>query len=252
VAVGALNFLEVAAGAAVIAGAGLQSATGFGFNLIASPLLFAALEPEQALGLSVALNVEVNLLTLVSERRRPEPLTGDAAALLAWSIPGLPAGVYVLRTLDTVALQVLVSAGVVATLLARWAGTRREAGSGRRWWTTALAGLATGSLASSTNTTGPPLVLYLTGRGIHPQRVRDTLTVCFIGVGPLTAVTLWATGTSGAVPEAAAVAALVPAVAVGHLAGRPIFARLADGRYEAAVTAVLLASVVIGLIAALT
>ena len=47
-------------------------------------------------------------------------------------------------------------------------------------------------------------------------------------------------------------AVLVPVVVAGHLAGRPLFAALVrSGRYEAVLTAVLLASVAGGLVAAL-
>ena len=52
----------------------LQAATGFGFSLVAAPLLFAAIEPEPAVVLLLVLGLEVNLLTLATERRRPRPL----------------------------------------------------------------------------------------------------------------------------------------------------------------------------------
>jgi hypothetical protein len=75
---------------------------------------------------------------------------------------------------------------------------------------------------------------------------------CFIGLSLLAIVVLAATGTDGAVPSAAALAALVPLVAVGQVLGRPLFARLAAGHYELALTITLLASATLGLIAALT
>jgi hypothetical protein len=81
-----------------------------------------------------------------------------------------------------------------------------------------------------------------------PARLRDTLTVCFLALGPIGAVALVITGTAKAWPDPLVLAALVPVVALGHVAGRPVFARLAGGgRYEPVLTAVLLCSVVIGL-----
>jgi uncharacterized protein len=76
------------AAAAIAAGAALQSATGFGFSLIAAPLVFAAVGPPEAIGLLIVLGLEVNLLTLLTERRRPRPLARDAALMLAWALPG--------------------------------------------------------------------------------------------------------------------------------------------------------------------
>ena len=85
--------LEIAAGLAVLAGAALQSATGFGFALVSAPLVFAAAEPEQAVGLLILVGLIVNLMTLGTEGRRPQPLVRDSVIILAWGIPGVAVGV---------------------------------------------------------------------------------------------------------------------------------------------------------------
>ena len=54
--------LEIAAGAAVLAGAVLQSAVGFGFALVSAPLLFAAFGPAPAVGLLDVLALVVNVV----------------------------------------------------------------------------------------------------------------------------------------------------------------------------------------------
>nr|MBA3328884.1 sulfite exporter TauE/SafE family protein [Solirubrobacterales bacterium] len=80
------------AAGAVFIGAGLQSATGFGFALVSAPLLFAVLGPKPAVSAAIVLGLEVNLLTLASERRVPAVLHGEAARLVAWAVPGLAVG----------------------------------------------------------------------------------------------------------------------------------------------------------------
>jgi uncharacterized membrane protein YfcA len=240
--------MPLVAAAAVAAGAALQSATGFGFSIVAAPLVFAVVEPEEAVGLLILLSALVNVLTLVSERRRPRPAWRECAVVLACAVPGAVAGVAALRALDPVALQVAVSVGVVATLLARKLAQHRTTPA----WAAPFAGLAAGALTTSTTTAGPPLIVYLLGRRLDPAAVRDTLPVCFLGLGVVGVIALWLTGTSRAVPDAGLVALLVPVVAAGHLAGRPLFAALVrGGRYEAVLTAVLVASVGAGLAAAL-
>jgi uncharacterized membrane protein YfcA len=237
--------MPLAAAAAVAAGAALQSATGFGFSIVAAPLVFAAVEPEQAVGLLIVLGSLVNALTLASERRRPRPVWRECGVVLAFALPGAVAGVAILRALDPVALQVAVSAGVVATLLARRVA-RTTPG-----WAGPVAGLAAGALTTSTTTAGPPLIAYLLGRRLEPERVRDTLPVCFLGLSVVGVVALLVTGTSGAVPDLGLLALLVPVVAAGHLAGRPLFRALVrSGRYEPVLTGVLIASVGTGLVAA--
>src|SRR5919198_243270 len=141
--------LLIAAGVAVAAGAALQSATGFGFALLVAPLAFAALDPEEAIGLLLLLGMEIGVLTLATEGRRPRPFV-----------------------------------------------RRRES-----CWAAPLTGLAAGALVTSTNTTGPPLLLYVVGRGDEPARVRDTVTVCQLGLNVIGAVAMAVTGTSGALDQ---------------------------------------------------
>ncbi len=234
------------AAVAVAVGATLQSATGFGFSLVAAPLVFAAVGPEEAVGLLTLLGAEVSLLTLATERRRPAPALRECALLLAAAVPGAVVGVALLRALDTVALQVAVSVGVIATL-AVWRVTAADLPR----WAGVPAGFVAGTLTTSTTTSGPPLILFLLGRRLTPAQMRDTLPVCFLGLSAIGALALWATGTSAAVPDPWHVAVLVPVAGAGHVLGRPVFARLAgSGRFEAVITGVLLASVLGGLAAA--
>jgi uncharacterized protein len=235
------------AAAAVLAGALLQSATGFGFSLLAAPLLFALLGPARAVGALLVLGVVLNLLTLASERRRPRPLARESALVLAWAAPGTVAGVLVLRSLSPVALQLALTAAILATLVVRRRAVRRAPA-----WAGPLAGFSAGALTTATSASGPPLITYLLGRGHEPVEVRDTLTFCFLCLGAFGALALWLTGTGQAKPDVGQTAVLVPAVVLGSLVGRRAFARLAaGGRYEPVLTGVLLFAVALGLAGAL-
>jgi uncharacterized membrane protein YfcA len=108
---------------------------------------------------------------------------------------------------------------------------------------------SSGALTTSTNTSGPPVVLYALARGATPVQTRDTLTLTFIGFALLGGAALALGGAEG--PHAAALAALAPATVTGHLLGRPVFARIPANRYEGILTAVLLASALAGLLTAL-
>jgi len=242
--------LLVAAAIAVFAGAAIQSATGFGFALLAAPLAFAALDPHEAIGLLLLLGMEIGVLTLATEGRRPRPMVRRCVVVLAWAVPAAVAGVAVLRALDAVTLQIAVSVGVAATLLVRRRAPSVRTGPEPRW-AGPVTGLSAGALVTSTNTSGPPLLLYLLGRGDEPERVRDTLTVCQLGLSVIGAIAVVATGTSGAVPGAGLIAVFVPLVLLAHLAGRPLFAHLAaSGRYEPVLNATLVIAVVAGLVTA--
>ena len=173
-----MSGIEIAAGLAVLSGALLQSAVGFGFALVCAPLVFAAAAtPEHAVWLLLVLGLEVNLLTAATEGRRVQPLWNDLGRLLAWALPGTVVGVIVLRAADARLLQVLVTVSVFAGLAARHVAARRAQAAQQladgevrapRWWAPPAAGVSSGALATSVSASGPPVVLYLIGRGIAP------------------------------------------------------------------------------------
>ena len=73
----------ILAGVAAFAGAFVQSATGFGFALVLSPALFAALDPVEAVTTLLILGLALNLLVLF-ERGRPSTWTGTAWGRSWW------------------------------------------------------------------------------------------------------------------------------------------------------------------------
>ena len=126
------------------------------------------------------------------------------------------------------------SASIVCALVAhrlsrRTPAARRAPGARPRWWR----GFSAGVLTTSTTTNGPPLALWLGGRGLQPAVVRDTVSAAFllldlVGIGVVLAVV----GPHRALAEAIWLPALVPVVLVGHLAGSWLFRRLPAHRYD--------------------
>ena len=227
---------------AVLLGAMLQSATGFGFALAAAPLLVAVLGPRTTVSTMVLLALVVTLLTLAGERRRPHIDRREAVGLVAWSLPGLLVGVLVLRLVPERGLAVLVLASVIAAVLLRLRAPVRI----RQWSSTraAATGVTSGVLSTSTGVGGPPIVFHLLARHLPAERMRDTLTVVWLAGGLLTGSVLLATGTFR-LPEEMPL--LIAATVAGQLAGRRVFALLEGERYERAVLAVLLVTALVAL-----
>lgn len=235
------------AAAAVFVGASLQSATGFGFALIAAPILFAVFGPREAVTCGVLLGVAISVLTLATERRVPRVLRGEALALVAWSLPGLALGALALRELPERVLSGLVALGVLGGLAlrlrARRARTAGTAGRPRRW-SAALAGVSSGALSTSTSLSGPPIVLHLLARGVSPEQMRDTLAAVFVALAVLSAPALLISGTFE-VP--AAIVTLLAAGVAGQIVGRQLFARLAGHGHENVALVVLAVAALIAL-----
>jgi uncharacterized membrane protein YfcA len=164
------------------------------------------------------------------------------------------AGVAVLRGVDAAVLQigltVVVFVSLALQLTARHRRPEDHVAGPTPAWAPPVAGLASGVLTTTTSAAGPPLVLLLLGRDHEPVRVRDTLTTSFVGLSVLGGIVLIATGTRDAAPDGAALAALIPLAAIGQVAGRPLFKRLSEGRYELVLTVVLSISALLGLLTA--
>lgn len=239
----------LAAAVAVFLGAGLQSATGFGFALVSAPVLFALLGPQEAVSAGALLGIELSTLTLATERRMPDVLRGEVLALVAWSLPGLAIGAYALRELPDHVLSACVAAGVLSALVLRLrarARPRPRVGHllASRPWRSAAAGVSSGALSTATSLSGPPLVLLLLARRASPSQMRDTLAAVFVALSALSVAALVIAG-AFAVPTG--LVALLAAGMAGQVLGRRGFALLGGDRHENAVLAVLAAAAIAAL-----
>jgi uncharacterized protein len=229
---------------AAFAGAAVQSATGFGFALVLSPALFAVMDPVEAVTALLALGLALNLLVLF-EGGRPEHVDWRALApMLAAALPGLAVGAVALTQLSKEALQVAV--GVAVILAVGWQLRERVP----RHPSGLAAGFVSGALTTSVSVSGPPLVLWLKARGLHPEEFRASLAASFLFLNIAGGAILIGAEGSGAF-DALVVAWLLALVVVGYAVGALAFRRLDRERFFNIVLALValtgLASVVAGL-----
>lgn len=241
---------------ATLVGSILQSATGFGVALVASPALFAAFEPNEAVTILFVLSATLNLLMLFAESRPRRIVPGRLVPLLGWALPGLAAGALILAALSKPTLQITVGLAVLGAvaLQARAQAIRPEdAASHEPAWATPAVGFTSGVLSTTTGTSGPPLVLWFHHLRLTPAEVRDTLAATFLGLNAFGALALAVFGDGLAVPGWAKLAALIALAVVGQVIGRGLFERLDAHRFRiiglAVVAAAGVASVIGGLVA---
>ena len=220
---------------ATFAAAALQSASGFGFALIAAPAFFAVLGPEEAVATVLALGAVVNVLMLIGERRAKEIRRADLMLPLAFAAPGIGLGVLALQALDKGLLQVIVGISVLATVSVmarpRPLPERRPDGERAPGLDSAV-GLTSGVLTTSTGVNGPPLLLWLVAKGATPAEVRDTLALAFVSLN-LAGLAVVAVAEGGLDILDSDVLFLLPLAGAGWLAGRLVFARLDPRRFRA-------------------
>jgi len=236
---------------AVLAGATLQSATGFGFALVTAPVLFAAFAPGTALTLLTLLAPVLSLLVLLSERRGIDVRWRAIVPLALWGIPGLALGVVILRAVDKPVLQVAVGAAVVAAAALELRG-RAPAAAEPAPWPAAPVGVVAGTLSTTVGVTGPPVLLYLLRTDADQHQLRDSLAATFLLFTPTVALAL-AVGGRLRLDDIGAVevVVLLALVVVGRPLGRWLFLRMDAQRFRAVALGLALlagvASVVAGL-----
>ena len=235
----------ILAAAATLAGAAVQSATGFGFALVASPVLFAVLEPHEAVTVLALLGVLLSVLVVADAG----PLAVRWRAIgpmLAAALPGLGLGLLLLELLPKAGLQLGVGlAVVVAALLQlrrRRVSASPEPAEAVAPGPACLAGVASGALTTSISVSGPPIVLWLEAEGLRPRELRASLAASFLVLNAVGGALLVIAAGARAAPGAGLLLPLLGLVAAGHALGAVAFQRLAGPVFRLVVLGLVLAA----------
>lgn len=219
-----------------------QSLSGFGFSLLIVPPLTLILGPRDAVVAANSLGVITNAITLLRVHDHVDWRLGTTLFLAA--AVGMPFGLLALVLVPRDALQVIIAVTVIVSTILIWRGWRlkmpgRAADVG--------VGLVSGVLNTSTSMSGPPVVLYLQGRGFDRGMFRATLTAYFLASG-LVAVALFVAGRQFDPEVAGLTLVAVPFIVGGFILGHALFHRLDEERFRQIVIAVLLLSALLALV----
>ena len=254
--------------AVVLLGSLLQSATGMGLGLLVAPVLLLVMDSVAAVTVAVVLNLLVSAALLPAERR--DVAVPSLLPLLAGCLLGIPAGLWVLDSVDLDTLKLLAGIGVsaaAAQLLwrsrraARGSGgggpglAARGSGDGARALaargsgngapalaaraTIASAGLLSGIMTACLAMPGPALMWGMGSLGLDPRVIRANLRALFtVAYGVTLASHLL--GGIRASEFVAVSAALVPALVAGAVLGHRAKSRLSDRALRVALEIILL------------
>ena len=216
--------------------------TGYGFVLLASPLLLLVLEPAEAVPLSIILGWVVITVLLSRAAVRRSVDRRYVIRLAAAGLLGIPLGARLLFTLDPTLLRVILGLIVATLALVNLTQLQRPlaappAGApliaGRRpppLWTFA-AGFGGGILSGAAGLGGSFMVLYLSRCGLDKHRLRATSAGT---IWITSSVTLLLYAGAGRIPLALGRDSLflIPALALGMLAGSRVFRALPERRFR--------------------
>jgi uncharacterized protein len=213
-----------------------QSLTGFGFALVMVPLLSLAWDVKSVVVTSTVLGT-ITMLPLLVEARRHVRLAA-VAALLAGSLAGIPAGLWILDWINPEALKILVGLTVIAaSVLVSWVRDVRVTRAGVI--PTVAVGAVSGVLGGSTSMNGPPVVLYLLGTERDVEAFRGTLLAFFLPTGLITIAGMAAVGR--VTPDVLRTSAIaLPALVIGMFAGMWLKSRVPEELFRLLVLVLLI------------
>lgn len=151
-----------------------QMVSGFGFALMAVPLMGLAIDLKTAVVISTICGTASNTYQAINAGHDRDPRL--VRVLTTTSFLGMPLGFVLLDRIDVDFLRVVIGIVVLVALLAVLRSSSGVALGGR--FLEVLAGFVSGVLATSTSTNGPPLVLLLRARGLSRRYFAPPSTQC--------------------------------------------------------------------------
>ncbi|NNU82077.1 sulfite exporter TauE/SafE family protein [Halovulum dunhuangense] len=164
----------LAANLIVFLAAAIQACTGFGFSVLATPLLLLIFAPAAAIQINLALSILISAVLLPK-------LWADLdrvllRRLILGSLAGAPLGIAIHAVADATHLRKAIGVLLILFTVALVRNIRL-ARSRRRDY---LTGGCAGALSSSLGMPGPPLMIYFAGGSMDPALLRSTTLVCFL------------------------------------------------------------------------
>lgn len=214
----------------------VQNIVGFGFALLAVPLMVLAVDPHDAVVISTFLGLASSSFLAFSGRRHAQwPLI---ARLSVSAILGIPFGLVVFNHVDERFLKGCLAFGIfLAVLFLARNSNFRNVGKSLEIG----AGLLSGALSSSLATNGPPLVFALQRRGLPIAEFRATISAIFTISGVITLATFLAMGDVNS-DSLIGVAMSLPILGLGIVIGQKLKPRLNEENAKRFVLMLLLAA----------
>ncbi|MFI7131991.1 sulfite exporter TauE/SafE family protein [Nonomuraea sp. NPDC050153] len=234
----------LAAAVIILIASTVHAVTGFGYALVATPLLALTVDPHTAV-VSTTLSALAMTIT-IGVRQRHHAEWKVAMIAMVGIVLGLPIGLWVYGVASERVLTALIGVGVLGCTVMVW---RRVKVPGNVP-TLVGVGILSGALSTSTGTNGPPMVAAFQGMGYDPSKFRATLSAVFAGTSVFSLVGF---AVAGEVNSQSLWIGLVgvPIVQLGWFAGNAIFKRIDADRFRKVLLAALLVSAAVTLASAL-
>jgi uncharacterized membrane protein YfcA len=213
----------------------MQSITGFGFNIVGTPILMMFIAPKQVVSLAIFGALILNLMVI--HKTRGQGSLQIVLPMFAASVAGILPGVYMLKILDSSLLKLVV--GIIVILMAVALALNFSITIKRERLAAILAGGIGGFMGGATSMSGPVVVMFLMNQKQDKVAFRANL-VRFFCLGNI--MTLAIMYVMGVVDTAVFGLAgyIVPGVLVGTWLGDKVFERVSPTLFRHLIIVVLI------------
>jgi uncharacterized membrane protein YfcA len=235
----------VLAGSLIICfAAAMQALTGFGFAVMAVPLLLIMYAPHDAVPISMMVSTVTTSFLAIQLRKEVEWRL--LRRLLIGSVIGAPFGLWLYNRFDLTLLKLFISTVILAVVTVMMRNVRFRL-SGERY--DYVAGLISGFMTTSVGIPGPPLLVFLVNRGLEKGPMRATSATFFLVIYLISLSLHFFWGDSIHLIDDSLM--LVPAALAGSYIGQKLDNKVDQRLFQRLIYAILLISGVYTLISTL-
>jgi hypothetical protein len=234
--------LWIALGASFLAGL-MRGFAGFGSAMMLAPVFAVLMGPAHMVPVIMAMELPIGAVIFMETRKQTEwRFVGPMAAA---AVVTMPLGVWLLLTIDTRVLTVVISIVVilfVGILASGW----RYRGPRRTWLGMSLGGMS-GAMMATTSVGGPPILLYMLAGKDSASTVRANIVAYFLVTSAVVVVMVLAAAPTAATALVDATTFL-PTMWLGTWLGSRAHHGASDVVYRRIAYVVLLVAAGIGLV----
>ncbi|WJE26341.1 sulfite exporter TauE/SafE family protein [Bacillus cereus] len=194
----------------------LQTSTGFGFSIMATPFLLMLFLPQEAIQINIILSLIISISLIWKIRMDIDFIL--LKRLTFGSIVGVPFGILIFTSININAFKLAISILLLILTLMLICNFKIKSTQSRDFVVGGLSGLLTTSIGMP----GPPLLLYFTGTDTEKGKLRATTLTFYLFIYFISLITqILFTGTNRTIWESSFYA--IPIIFLGLFIGQIIF-----------------------------
>lgn len=155
--------------------AALQGLTGFGFSILAVPLITLFISPKTAVPILLIYSMIINIVVLYSARKAID--LKKIWILLAAGIITMPLGAHLLVIMNEDLLKIFIGSMILIFGILLLIGFRKQFANEKI--AMLPVGMLSGLLGGSISISGPPIILFLSNQDVDKHTFRGNLAAYF-------------------------------------------------------------------------